>query len=83
MVDPRYKNIGDPTIRIIEECGEIIQATSKGLRFGWKNNHPDNPELTNFDDLQKEIFDLNEAFEDFKKELAKSNPYNQGGDHAG
>ena len=67
MANPKYKNVGDPAMRIIEECGEVIQATIKGIRFGWENYHPDRPGTCNFVELQNEIFDLNEAFEDLKK----------------
>jgi hypothetical protein len=28
-------------VLLIEECGEVIQAATKCLRFGWERNHPD------------------------------------------
>lgn len=30
-----------------EECGELVQAVSKVLRFGLNDSHPDNPDVTN------------------------------------
>jgi len=54
-------------MRIIEECGEVLQAVSKGERFGWGNVHPDRPGITNREALEMEIYDLNVAFDDFKK----------------
>ncbi len=70
MSDPQYKNIGDPAIRVMEECGEAIQATGKGIRFGWDNCHPDRPGQTNLQDLEKEVSDIIEALEDLKKGMA-------------
>ena len=69
MSDPKYKSIGSPIVRVIEECGEIIQAACKGDRFGWDNCHPDRTGHTNLQDLEKEIADVVEAFEDLKKTL--------------
>lgn len=69
MADPRYKNIGSPAIRIIEECGEMIQAVCKGERFGWDSRHPDRPMQTNLEDLEKEMADVVEAYGDLKKSL--------------
>ena len=66
MSDPKYKHIGSPDDRIIEECGEILQAVIKGRRFGWNNYHPDKPNLSNFEQLRLEISDLLEAFDDLE-----------------
>ena len=44
MVNPKYVKIGSPAMRIVEERGEVLQALSKGDRFGWENWHPDRPE---------------------------------------
>ena len=72
MSDPKYKNIGSPVIHIIEECAEVIQAACKGDRFGWDNFHPDRPGQTNLQELEKEIEDVIEAFEDLKAEINKN-----------
>lgn len=69
MSDPKYKSIGNPAMRIIEECGEIIQAVSKGERFGWFNHHPDKPNTNNLQQLSLEIHDVFEAFKDLKQNL--------------
>lgn len=31
----------DKLILLIEECGEVIQAATKCLRFGWDTDYPD------------------------------------------
>lgn len=70
MSDPKYKKIGSPAMRIIEECGEIIQATMKGERFGWGNHHPDHHHMaTNLVMLKKELQDLILAVKDLEKDL--------------
>ena len=69
MSDPKYKNIGDPADRIVEECGEILQAVGKGKRFGWKNYHPDRPNSNNLQELSDEINDLIQAFNDLNLSL--------------
>ena len=66
----KYKSIGSPAMRIIEECGEIIQATMKGERFGWSNYNPeDTPEKTNLVNLNEELQDLLLAIEDLEKDI--------------
>ena len=49
MSDPRYKHVGAPAIRLMEECAELIKAVSKGLRFGWDECHPSHPDVNNED----------------------------------
>lgn len=41
-MNEKYKDAGSLTIRLLEECGELIKAISKAERFGWNNFHPDN-----------------------------------------
>ena len=60
----KYKNIGSPQTRLIEECAEAIFTICKAERFGWNNHHPDHPNLTNIEALKNEIDDINEAFKD-------------------
>ena len=69
MAHPEYKHIGDPADRIIEECGEVLQAVIKGKRFGWENYHPDKPDVSNLQQLSLEINDVFEAFKDLQKKL--------------
>jgi len=63
MSHPDYKNIGTPEDRVIEECGELLQAISKARRFGYFNFHPDIPGRSNMDNLRSEMNDLIEAME--------------------
>jgi len=62
MSDLKYKYIGAPSICLIEECGELIQAIAKGERFGWYNHHPDRS-FTNLYELQAEWKDVKEAYD--------------------
>jgi NTP pyrophosphatase (non-canonical NTP hydrolase) len=41
-----------------EECSEVIKEITKIVRFGYDSCHPDNPNLTNRDNLTEEIGDL-------------------------
>lgn len=43
-------------ILLVEECGEVIQAATKCLRFGWDRNQPDYG--VNHAVLAKEVGDL-------------------------
>ena len=62
---PDYCEIGDPATRLIEECGELIQAICKAERFGWTNHHPDSPHITNADQVRAEMIDLIRVWESF------------------
>ena len=62
MSDPRFANIGSPSIKVIEECSELIQAICKAERFGYLNYHPDRPDKTNRDEIKAEMDDVVEAF---------------------
>ena len=42
MSNEKYKNIGTPEQRLIEECSELIKVVCKAQRFGWDEAHPDN-----------------------------------------
>ena len=74
MSDPKYKNIGSASIKLIEECGELIQAVCKGERFGWDNYHPDRPNKTNAQELWEEMEDVKAAFGILLKEAFESKP---------
>ena len=42
----------------MEECAELQQALSKGLRFGMYNHHPDRPYQTNAQEVLQEYYQL-------------------------
>lgn len=67
MSDKTYKHIGSPSIRVIEECSELIKAVCKAERFGYLNHHPDRPNRTNRDEIRAEMDDVVEAFESLEK----------------
>lgn len=46
-----------------EECGEIIQAASKIMRFGEYNHHPNKPLITNTSELMTEYYQLQAVME--------------------
>lgn len=62
MVDPKYKEIGTPVIKMIEECSELIYELCKVDRFGWYGWHPDDPDKKlNIERVVDELADLNAA----------------------
>lgn len=63
MSHPKFRHIGSPMTRLIEECAELQQALCKADRFGWFNYHPDRPDRTNMDDVKSEMDDVVEAME--------------------
>jgi hypothetical protein len=58
---------GTPTIKLIEECSELIQVLCKGERFGYDDRTPlrENPP-TNRQRILGEIADVEHALEVFK-----------------
>ncbi len=71
MSDPKYKHIGDPAIRLIEECSELIQAITKGERFGWDKHHPDRT-VSNLWELRGEWSDVKAAYSKFINHIVES-----------
>lgn len=69
MSDPKYIDIGRPETKLIEECGELLQALSKAERFGWFNHHPEKPEITNLEQVKREMDDVVEACERLEKHM--------------
>ena len=69
MSDPKYKNIGSPVTKLIEECSELIQSLCKADRFGWFNHHPDRPDATNISEVRAEMDDVVEACGELEKKL--------------
>lgn len=45
-------------ILLQEECGELIQAACKVMRFGENGKNPEGPDITNLEHLQIEIADV-------------------------
>lgn len=61
-------------IFLIEECGEVIQAATKIMRFGWDSYHPnDAAKTTNRTLLFREITDLEGCVELLR--LLKDTPH--------
>ncbi len=55
-------------ICLSEECSEIIQAVSKALRFGLDNDYLGNTCAPNFQDIEKELDDLQGVIAMLKQE---------------
>lgn len=45
-------------IMMVEEAGEVVQATTKALRHGLDNHHPKVPDVTNQQAMQNELADV-------------------------
>ena len=45
-------------VKMMEECGEVIQACSKALRFGLDDAHPKQGNVPNRECISKEILDI-------------------------
>ena len=56
--------------KVLEECGEVIQAICKGKRFGKTVRHPKTNEL-NVDEILTEMEDLEVALYEYRQELEK------------
>lgn len=74
----KWKGKGNVQIRMVEECGEVLQALGKAERFGYENRYPKNSKM-NYEKLLDEITDLEETlkelrvFIDFKVNGEKNN----------
>ena len=75
MSDPRYEGVGDPDIKCVEECAELIHAICKARRFGWDNWHPDDPtRLTNKGRVFSEISDVEKRCAELRAYLTLDKP---------
>lgn len=61
------KQLENILVTVSEECAEIQQAVSKSLRFGLDNHHPDNPDVTNADDILYEFIQLQALIESLQE----------------
>jgi hypothetical protein len=60
-MNKRYKYKGDALGRLIEECGEVLVAAGKTVRYGWNSWNPNLPVAqreTNEEWLKREIKDV-------------------------
>ena len=72
MSHEKYKHIGTPLAKAVEECAEFIHMACKIDRFGWYGYHPDDPKETpNIYLLKREMDDVVEAFEKLEKHMKK------------
>ena len=74
MTHPEYKKRGPVEVRLIEECAEVIQAVTKGQRFGWDNWNPIKPpegevHWKNKIELEEEMADLVEHYNELAGKL--------------
>lgn len=71
---PRYepKTLTEKLGYLIEECGEVLGAAGKSMRWGFHGSNPELPEAErekNVDWLLREISDLEGAVQRIKPEL--------------
>ncbi len=67
MSHPDFKNRGKVLGKFIEECGEVLAAAGKTVRFGWDGYNPLDPHESNEEWLQREIADLEQAIARLKR----------------
>jgi NTP pyrophosphatase (non-canonical NTP hydrolase) len=60
---------------LLEEMGEVQQIIGKILRHGYESFHPDSPQITNRELLEKEMGDLTFAVRlmIFEKDVSRNN----------
>lgn len=73
-MDDRYRSFtsSKALAHLVEECGEVLAAAGKTLRFGATSVNPDLPLLKqekNIDWLLREMDDLERAMQTFKDML--------------
>lgn len=67
MSNPLFRHIGHPAIRLMEECGELIQAVAKAERFGYRDWHPDTPNASNILKIRNEFKDVAATMKELEK----------------
>ena len=53
---------------LIEECAEIQKEAAKALRFGLDDHHPDDPSVTNAENIARECADMIAVYEMLRDE---------------
>lgn len=72
MTHPDFKKTGHPAIRLMEECGELIQAVAKAERFGYRDWHPETPNQSNIAKIRMEFNDVLETMKDLERWYSES-----------
>ena len=78
MTDQNYMRAGlDFAVgKMVEECGELMAALGKTVRFGWKSSDPGlpmNERETNRDWVLREMNDTRDALDNLWRELRAAN----------
>ena len=73
MTNPKYMRPGLDFARgkAVEECGELLAALGKSLRWGWLSRDPEpgaSPE-TNADWVRREMADVRGALDNLEREM--------------
>jgi len=73
MTDPRFMRPGlDHAVdKVFEECGELIAALGKTMRFGWDSTDPVNTNNieTNAEWVRREMIDVVMAIQNLGNEM--------------
>lgn len=67
MSNPKYINIGSNSVKLMEECSELIQAVCKIERFGNTSYY----ERSNLQRLEDEWEDVKYAYNEYMKEITQ------------
>lgn len=62
-----FEHRGKALGRFIEECGEVLAAAGKTVRFGWNSYNPFDPHESNEEWLYREILDLEKAIKRLRR----------------
>jgi NTP pyrophosphatase (non-canonical NTP hydrolase) len=70
----KFKDVGDPSLALAEECAEVIQVITKLHRFnGNWNEVPDGKEQTRWEELQAEFDDVIYQYNRLVKQIVEMN----------
>ena len=74
MTDPKYMRPGLDFARgkMIEECGELLAALGKSLRWGWASVNPELPpdeQESNATWVLREMKDVRDALDNLEREM--------------
>lgn len=70
MTDPKYRYIGSPSTRLIEELAELIMGITKAQRFGLDNFHPRDPhKISNREHIKHEMQDVRRLMTEYEEKV--------------
>lgn len=61
-MNKQFEAFGSPEVKVTSECCEVIHAITKAQAFGFRNYHPNTPDVCNAELILREIDDARRAF---------------------